>query len=129
MQLAAAAGNVAPRPRASRAAAKTDFLVMVMRSSWKTGLAIVSHFQAERFLNGDLPAPRNPVQQKRYSDRPCPFRTCPMASSSQDRRKRLAKRMGSVALISQLGPGIITGAADDDPSGIATYSLAGAQAG
>ena len=28
-----------------------------------------------------------------------------------------------------LGPGVITGAADDDPSGIATYSLAGAQFG
>jgi NRAMP (natural resistance-associated macrophage protein)-like metal ion transporter len=28
-----------------------------------------------------------------------------------------------------LGPGIITGAADDDPSGIATYSIAGAQSG
>ena len=28
-----------------------------------------------------------------------------------------------------LGPGIITGAADDDPSGITTYSLAGAQFG
>src|ERR1041385_1774332 len=28
-----------------------------------------------------------------------------------------------------LGPGIITGAADDDPSGIATYSIAGAQHG
>src|SRR2546423_12154880 len=28
-----------------------------------------------------------------------------------------------------LGPGIITGAADDDPSGIATYSQAGAQFG
>ncbi len=28
-----------------------------------------------------------------------------------------------------LGPGIITGAADDDPSGIATYSVAGAQFG
>lgn len=27
------------------------------------------------------------------------------------------------------GPGVITGAADDDPSGIATYSLAGAQTG
>jgi len=31
--------------------------------------------------------------------------------------------------ISALGPGVITGAADDDPSGIATYSLAGAQLG
>jgi NRAMP (natural resistance-associated macrophage protein)-like metal ion transporter len=29
----------------------------------------------------------------------------------------------------QLGPGLITGAADDDPSGIATYSQAGAQGG
>jgi NRAMP (natural resistance-associated macrophage protein)-like metal ion transporter len=31
--------------------------------------------------------------------------------------------------LSSLGPGIITGAADDDPSGIATYSIAGAQHG
>jgi NRAMP (natural resistance-associated macrophage protein)-like metal ion transporter len=30
---------------------------------------------------------------------------------------------------SKLGPGLITGAADDDPSGIATYSQAGAQLG
>jgi NRAMP (natural resistance-associated macrophage protein)-like metal ion transporter len=30
---------------------------------------------------------------------------------------------------SALGPGVITGAADDDPSGIATYSIAGAQHG
>ena len=33
------------------------------------------------------------------------------------------------ALLKALGPGIITGAADDDPSGIATYSIAGAQLG
>lgn len=32
-------------------------------------------------------------------------------------------------LFSKLGPGLITGAADDDPSGIATYSLAGAKFG
>ena len=31
--------------------------------------------------------------------------------------------------MSQLGPGLITGVADDDPSGIATYSQAGAQFG
>jgi len=31
--------------------------------------------------------------------------------------------------IGRLGPGFITGAADDDPSGIATYSIAGAQFG
>jgi NRAMP (natural resistance-associated macrophage protein)-like metal ion transporter len=33
------------------------------------------------------------------------------------------------SLFRRLGPGFITGAADDDPSGIATYSQAGAQAG
>jgi NRAMP (natural resistance-associated macrophage protein)-like metal ion transporter len=32
-------------------------------------------------------------------------------------------------LLSLLGPGLVTGAADDDPSGIATYSQAGAQFG
>ena len=32
-------------------------------------------------------------------------------------------------LLSNLGPGLITGASDDDPSGIATYSQAGAQLG
>ena len=29
----------------------------------------------------------------------------------------------------KLGPGLVTGAADDDPSGIATYSQTGAQFG
>ncbi len=38
-----------------------------------------------------------------------------------------ANRLSSQAR--QLGPGLITGAADDDPSGIATYSQAGAQFG
>ena len=33
------------------------------------------------------------------------------------------------SLLRSLGPGVITGAADDDPSGIATYSIAGAQLG
>ncbi|GAB1382003.1 divalent metal cation transporter [Burkholderiales bacterium] len=33
------------------------------------------------------------------------------------------------AALRKLGPGLITGAADDDPSGIATYSQAGAQFG
>lgn len=32
-------------------------------------------------------------------------------------------------LFSKFGPGIVTGASDDDPSGIATYSIAGASAG
>ena len=33
------------------------------------------------------------------------------------------------SFVGRLGPGLITGAADDDPSGIATYSQAGAQFG
>jgi NRAMP (natural resistance-associated macrophage protein)-like metal ion transporter len=40
------------------------------------------------------------------------------------------KRQGPIRrFLSALGPGVITGAADDDPSGIATYSVAGAQMG
>jgi NRAMP (natural resistance-associated macrophage protein)-like metal ion transporter len=39
------------------------------------------------------------------------------------RRSLIARVLGA------LGPGVITGAADDDPSGIATYSIAGAQLG
>jgi Mn2+/Fe2+ NRAMP family transporter len=35
----------------------------------------------------------------------------------------------SSGYFNRLGPGIVTGAADDDPSGIGTYSQAGAQAG
>jgi NRAMP (natural resistance-associated macrophage protein)-like metal ion transporter len=34
-----------------------------------------------------------------------------------------------VRILRQLGPGLVTGAADDDPSGIATYSQVGAQFG
>src|SRR5476651_1629396 len=37
--------------------------------------------------------------------------------------------MADLPLLKKLGPGLITGAADDDPSGIATYSQAGAQFG
>lgn len=36
---------------------------------------------------------------------------------------------GASAFLRKLGPGLITGAADDDPSGIATYSQAGAAFG
>ena len=39
------------------------------------------------------------------------------------------KRRPATALLRMLGPGLLTGAADDDPSGIATYSQGGAQFG
>jgi NRAMP (natural resistance-associated macrophage protein)-like metal ion transporter len=39
------------------------------------------------------------------------------------------KKTGIRRFFSILGPGLVTGAADDDPSGIVTYSIAGAQLG
>jgi NRAMP (natural resistance-associated macrophage protein)-like metal ion transporter len=45
------------------------------------------------------------------------------------RKTGFRSRLHGIALLSKLGPGLITGAADDDPSGIATYSQAGAQFG
>ncbi len=42
---------------------------------------------------------------------------------------KLIKTLTDDPRVKQLGPGLITGAADDDPSGIATYSQAGAQFG
>src|SRR5438132_9527532 len=47
-----------------------------------------------------------------------------MGAKGQPQRPNVFKRFVSV-----LGPGLITGAADDDPSGVATYSIAGAQMG
>src|SRR5580698_11298561 len=38
-------------------------------------------------------------------------------------------RHGVQQFLKELGPGLITGAADDDPSGISTYSVAGASYG
>ena len=44
-------------------------------------------------------------------------------------KKASAKRNKFLKFLSILGPGLTTGAADDDPSGIATYSQTGAQFG
>ena len=57
--------------------------------------------------------------------------------SGRGRRSRIrngrksfsAKRARITKILKVLGPGLITGAADDDPSGIATYSSVGAQFG
>src|SRR5258708_36449346 len=43
--------------------------------------------------------------------------------------KRAERKTSIRAALRSLGPRIVTGAADDDPSGIATYSQAGAQFG
>src|SRR5271170_8017345 len=44
-------------------------------------------------------------------------------------RRRAARGTARKGLLGRLGPGLITGASDDDPSGIATYSQTGAQYG
>ena len=49
--------------------------------------------------------------------------------SGEDSHRAVGRRAGLRARLHRLGPGLITGAADDDPSGIATYSQAGAQFG
>jgi Mn2+/Fe2+ NRAMP family transporter len=53
--------------------------------------------------------------------------------AAASRRTAAREQQGSAKGIGRLwriiGPGVITGAADDDPSGIATYSIAGAQFG
>src|SRR5215471_6628911 len=47
----------------------------------------------------------------------------------QSRRDRKSSPSRIRAFLAKLGPGLITGASDDDPSGIGTYSIAGAQFG
>ena len=42
---------------------------------------------------------------------------------------KVARKPGALLRLLKLGPGLIAGASDDDPSGIATYSQAGAQFG
>jgi len=44
-------------------------------------------------------------------------------------QRRLGQRLARPTIWECLGPGLVTGAADDDPSGIATYSQAGARFG
>ena len=58
---------------------------------------------------------------------PTPQTTAPERENLERlERERKPARAG---WLSKLGPGLVTGAADDDPSGIATYSQAGAQFG
>ncbi len=44
-------------------------------------------------------------------------------------QRRIARNASKKGLLARLGPGLITGASDDDPSGIATYSQTGAAFG
>src|SRR3982750_4191259 len=44
-------------------------------------------------------------------------------------KSRMTSRHKSKSFVARLGPGLVTGAADDDPSGIGTHSQIGAQFG
>jgi hypothetical protein len=69
-----------------------------------------------------VPEPSTPTsanEPRVHSGRPVD----PQAAELRAERNPL-KRLGKV-----LGPGLITGASDDDPSGIGTYAQAGAQYG
>jgi NRAMP (natural resistance-associated macrophage protein)-like metal ion transporter len=59
------------------------------------------------------------------------FRDSSNKRDSSKKRKHHVRRFDirGRGYFHRLGPGIVTGAADDDPSGIGTYSQAGAQAG
>ena len=51
------------------------------------------------------------------------------AAQRREAARETSRPAGLRAFWKSLGPGIVAGAADDDPSGIATYSIAGAQFG
>src|SRR5271169_5506147 len=55
--------------------------------------------------------------------------TQPTPAPDAPDRSADVKQPETPKLLQILGPGLITGASDDDPSGIATYSQAGAQFG
>jgi NRAMP (natural resistance-associated macrophage protein)-like metal ion transporter len=67
------------------------------------------------------------AEHKNLAIRTALFELRAMNSSKTENSKPPDKRAN--ILLRLLGPGLVTGAADDDPSGIATYSQAGAQFG
>lgn len=68
----------------------------------------------------DAPLKRTPSEQRHAPEQS----TQSKQSDQQDKRRNPVTRFLAV-----LGPGLVTGAADDDPSGVATYSQAGASYG
>src|SRR5436309_3838873 len=53
----------------------------------------------------------------------------PLQARSSSAREAAHQRPSPREVVRSLGPGLITGGADNDPSGIATYSIVGATAG
>jgi Mn2+ and Fe2+ transporters of the NRAMP family len=77
------------------------------------------------------------LTQKKQADRPKPDPATKVAAAKRptiisftSAKAGTGKRYSSLRkVLKALGPGLVTGAADDDPSGIATYSSVGAQYG
>src|SRR4051794_20543942 len=67
-------------------------------------------------------AERNKSNSKHHANRPT-------GSDKPAAKAKRARPFRFRATLKALGPGLITGASDDDPSGIGTYSQAGAQLG
>ena len=79
--------------------------------------------QAVRRRSGALPSRQGDERLGPAGVKPAACsRSVPSWKAAEPPRKRLLVR-------NIIGPGLITGASDDDPSGIATYSQAGARFG
>ena len=52
-----------------------------------------------------------------------------MAATTSDPATEESHRSPATRFLDVLGPGLVTGASDDDPSGVATYAQAGATFG
>ena len=87
--------------------------------SWSSGTA--THVPRDRVGSGIATAGSLSARTKPH--RPLPGDRLPKKTRSTSRVSPVRR------FFAALGPGVITGAADDDPSGIATYSIAGAQLG
>src|SRR5712672_2437026 len=79
-------------------------------------LAVVSYFRGPYFRGPDFAGPI-------FGGQSASLRSHLMATATP------SAHLEKPAIRRLLGPGLITGASDDDPSGIATYSQLGAQFG
>ena len=68
-------------------------------------------------------------RSKKTSDRKTIAHVGPWSFEAGERRLKPSPPFRFRDALKALGPGLITGASDDDPSGIGTYSQAGAQLG
>src|SRR5438477_3452461 len=80
----------------------------------------------------DLPAPGTPIQDpvlRKVKAGPDVEPAIERLLKGKQGTLEEAKKKGPKGFLQILGPGLITGASDDDPSGIGTYSQVGSQFG